>query len=71
MNLATGVVSGGHAQGDTLNDADTASGFQADFEEILGSGFDDSLTGTGGNGLAQWGGGRRHHRRRRAGNDTP
>ena len=48
VNLATGVVSGGHAAGDTLNDADTASGFQTDFEAVLGGDGADTLTGSTG-----------------------
>ena len=62
VNLATGAVSGGHAQGDTLADANaTLAGFQSDFEEVLGSVGADTLTGGSGNawlhgGTAWWNG---------------
>ena len=49
VNLSTGAVSGGHAAGDTLADADTMSGFQTDFEAVLGSTLADTLTGSTGN----------------------
>ena len=49
VNLATGAASGGHAAGDTLTDGNaTLTGFQSDFEQVVGSGHDDSLTGTSG-----------------------
>ena len=57
VNLATGTVSGGDAQGDVLHDADTASGFQTDFEEVQGSAHGDSLTGSAGADRLLGGGG--------------
>ena len=49
VDLATGTVSGGHAQGDTLADTNvTLAGFQGDFEGVLGSTLDDTLTGSAG-----------------------
>ena len=59
VNLATNAVSGGHAAGDTLTDANaTLTGFQSDFEQVEGSTFADTLTGEQP---------RRHARRRRRG----
>ena len=50
VSLATGMVSGGHAEGDTVSG----------FEDVAGSAFDDHITGDGGaNELA---GGRGHDR---------
>ena len=57
VNLATGAVSGGHAQGDVLVDARADSGFQTDFDGILGSTLADTLTGSAGNDLIEGGAG--------------
>ena len=57
VNLATGAVSGGHAQGDTLTDTDTASGFQTDFEAVPGSVHNDSLVGSAGANTLEGGAG--------------
>ena len=52
-------------KGDTLNDADAASGFQTDFEEVLGSTLGDNLTGDSNANHMKGLGGDGHHRRRR------
>ena len=43
VNLATGVVSGGHAEGDTIDG----------FENVRGSSHDDTLVGGGGDNLLE------------------
>ena len=47
VNLATGVASGGHAQGDTISN----------FERILGSSHNDTLIGDAGDNVLRGGGG--------------
>ena len=59
VNLATGVGSGGHAEGDTISG----------IEKVIGSSYDDTLVGDGGDNTLHGGQGA-DHLEGRAGNDV-